>query len=361
MGSAKLMAQPANDHISDAIDLGEGPFPYSEMGVNFQDATFSGDSTPNPCGIGTAGIWYKFRATANGIVAAVMVNPDSSIVIFFEGPDDAASGQELTWVDQQSNPCDNGASASIQTTPGTTYYIYMRNLSASDVLINAEPAFQAPENDLIENAIDLAQEPMPYSQADIHILMATDTDDSGQIGCPSETTPGIWYKITPAQDGEIFALISGTLGTTAGIFYSSENSNATSGEELTWIDQPNNPCGPNGEVQIQAEEGLTYYLFVASMNPYINLQIDVSSVLNTSENNLVNFNYYPNPVIDQLNFNSKNTIDKITIYNLMGQQVLNHNINSNTGSIDLSNLSKGMYLAEITSGSSMTTAKILKK
>jgi hypothetical protein len=290
-----------------------------------------------------------------------MINPNSSIVIFFEGPQNASSGAELTHVDQPGNPCDAGSSATLEATPGTTYYLYMRNVSASDVLINAAPAFQAPANDLIENAIDLAQETTPYSQEDIHIFMATDTNDGGQIGCPSTSTPGIWYKITPSQEGEISALISGAVGTTVGIFYSSENSNATSGEELTWIDQPNNPCGPNGEVLIQAEEGLTYYLFVASLNAYINLQIDVSSVLSTVDNQFIDVHLYPNPVFNELNLSAKSTIDEVVVYNLMGQKVFSEKPGAAKTSIDLSHLSTGLYVMNITSGAVSGSYKIVKK
>tara|TARA_R110002072_G_scaffold41085_5_gene115838 strand:- start:23389 stop:24522 length:1134 start_codon:yes stop_codon:yes gene_type:complete len=361
IGLAELTAQPANDHISDAIDLGEGPFPFSELGVNFQDATFSGDSTPNPCGIGVAGIWYKFRATATGVVAALMVNPNSSIVIFFEGPENATNGQELTWIDQPGNPCDTGPSATIETSPGTTYYVYMRNLSASDVLINVEPAFQAPENDLISNAINLNLENLPFTDENIHFLLATDTDDEGQLNCDSSDLQGVWYKITPQQEGLIQAAISSEFQDSFLIIYESLNPDATSGVQLTWVNQPNNPCSLGNFAEVNAILGSTYYIFAASADAYADVTIDSDILLSTEDNNFIDFLYYPNPVIDQLNFNSKSSIATIKIYNLMGQQVLNHNINSNSGSVDLRNLSKGMYLAEVTSGDKKTTAKILKK
>lgn len=361
IGIAELTAQPINDHITDAINLGEGPFPYSELGVDFQDATFSGDSTPNPCGIGTAGIWYKFRATASGVVAAVMVNPNSSIVIFFEGPDNAASGQELTWVDQQTNPCDNGSSSTIQTTPGTTYYIFMKNLSASDVLINVEPAFQAPENDLIENAIDL-NGMEDYFEEDIHFLLATITDDGGQQGgCNTGNTPGIWYKFTAGTDGQVIGGLSSGPGNSAIIFFTAGDENAQTGADLTWVNQPTNICNTSNLSSIEATEGTTYYVFVGSADTYADFSINLSGILSTTENTQIEFDYYPNPVVDQLNFNSKSTIDSIKIYNLLGQQVLSQNIKSTSGSVDLRHLAKGMYLAEVTSGVHKTTAKILKK
>lgn len=361
IGLAELTAQPINDHITDAINLGEGPFPYSDLGVAFQDATFTGDPTPNPCGIGVAGIWYKFMATAEGIVAAVMVNPNSPIVLFFEGPENAESGMDLSHVDQATNPCDGNPNASIETTPGTTYYLYMRNVTASDVLINVEPAFQAPDNDLIENAISMNDVIMPYVEENIHFLMATNTNDGGQTNCTSGNFPGIWYKVTPDQDGQINGLLSSAEAASILIIYESNNPNVTSGTELTWVDHPLNPCEIGNFAIVDAVVGKTYYFYALSADPYADIAIDTSLVLITPDNDILNFNFYPNPVVDQLNFNSKSTIDNIKIYTLLGQQVLNENFSKTTGSIDMSHLSKGMYLAEVTSGVHKTTAKILKK
>lgn len=363
-GMTDLIAQPANDLIENAIDLGEGPFPYSEIAVDFSNATNTNDNTPSGtgCSVSQAGIWYKFTASAAGIVPAVMVNPNSSSVIYFTGPaQGVTTGQQLTHVNQGSNPCAAGSSATINTVPGTTYYLYMKNNTTSDVLINAESAFEAPENDLITNAINLGQATMPYVEENIHFLMATSTDDGGQMGCPSGTVPGIWYKITPQQDGLIQASISSEFASSALIIYESLNPDATTGIQLTWVDQPNNPCGVGNFASVDAVVGNTYYFLAASSNAYADITIDASDVLGTNENTIIEFSYYPNPVVDQLNFSAKSSIDNIKIYNLLGQQVLNQNISSNSGSVDMRHLTKGMYLAEITSGGAMATAKILKK
>ena len=364
LAPTKAIAQPANDLIENAIDLAYVPIVYNGTNIGFSSATTTNDDTPpSGCGVTQAGVWYRFTAAQNGTVFAGIVTPDDAVIIFYEGPaTGVTSGMQLIYVDQQNNPCaGSGPLANIQATAGTTYYVYMRNVVDSDVIINAEDVFIVPANDLIENAIDLAQETTPYSQDDIHMLMATDTNDDGQIGCPSNSTAGIWYKITPSQEGEISALISGELGTTVGIFYSSENSNATSGEELTWVDQPNNPCFPNGEVLIQAEEGLTYYLFVASLNAYINLQIDVSSVLSTVDNQFIDVHFYPNPVTNELNLSAKLPIDEVVVYSLVGQKVFSEKIGMASSSIDLGQLSRGMYLMKVFSEGKSASYKIVKE
>jgi hypothetical protein len=365
IGLANLMAQPVNDLIANAIDLGYGPIPFeSEVAVDFPNATNTNDNTPGGtgCALSQAGVWYKFTATKVGTVTAGIFNPDGAVIVFFEGPSEGVtSGMQLTYVNQADNPCAAGPLASIQTSIGTTYYVYMRNLAVSHVGINTSAVFQTPENDLITNAINLNNEVMPYVEDNIHFLMATNTDDGGQLGCPTGNIPGIWYKVTPQQNGQINAQLSSANANSLLVIYESFNPDATTGIQLTWVDQPLNPCDFTNFAIVDAEVGKTYYFFVASGIAYSDLIIDTSLVLSTATNEFFDFNYYPNPVLDQLNFNSKSSIDNIKIYNLMGQQVLDQNVNSNSGYLDMRHLSKGMYLAEITSGGTKTTAKIVKK
>lgn len=361
IGSAKLMAQPANDLIENAIDLGYGPIPYTQSGVDFPNATNTSDHTPAlGCALSQPGVWYKFTATKAGTVGAGIILPDSPVIVFFEGPaTGVTSGMQLEYVDQPTNTCAVGSTSSITTTPGITYYIYLKNNVASDILINTTNAFQAPENDLIENAIDL-NGMEDFFENDIHFLMATNTNDGGATGCDIGEA-GIWYKFTAGADGQVVAGISSGPDEGGIIFYTAEDENATSASELTWVNSPDNPCGAGNLRSINAAAGTTYYVFTGMFDPYGDFAINLSQILNNSEHTLVDFNYYPNPVVDQLNFNSKSTIDSIKIYNLMGQQVLSQNINGISGSVDLRHLAKGMYLAEITSEGSKTTAKILKK
>ncbi|MBA3901771.1 MAG: T9SS type A sorting domain-containing protein [Bacteroidetes bacterium] len=239
----------------------------------------------------------------------------------------------------------------------------MKNNTTSDVVINAESAFQAPVNDLITNAINLLdQAAMPYVEENIHFLMATNTDDSGQQECSSGNVPGIWYKITPQQDGEIDALLSSANNSESVlIIYESLNPDATTGIQLTWVNQPNNFCGVGNSASVNAVVGKTYYIFAASTNAYADITIDVSQVLSTNDTKFIDFSYYPNPVINELHFKAKTTIENIQIFNMLGQQIFNQKINDTNGSVSLSTLNKGLYLAEIISEGKKSTFKIVKK
>jgi len=72
--------------------------------------------------------------------------------------------------------------------------------------------------------------------------------------------------------------------------------------------------------------------------------------INDVNNTKKNIRIYPNPTKDQLNVDVKNNkISKITILNTLGAQVHScRNINSNSASVDISNISPGFYIINIT-------------
>jgi hypothetical protein len=56
------------------------------------------------------------------------------------------------------------------------------------------------------------------------------------------------------------------------------------------------------------------------------------------------FTVYPNPVKDFVNLNAQAPIEKVEIFNLLGQQVLTSDINKTSSQINVSNLTDGVYL-----------------
>jgi len=70
--------------------------------------------------------------------------------------------------------------------------------------------------------------------------------------------------------------------------------------------------------------------------------------------------FFPNPVKDIINFSSDNVIHNITIYNILGQEVISKQVNSIDFSIDTSHLSNGTYLAKLNSIGKTKTLKFIK-
>ena len=74
-----------------------------------------------------------------------------------------------------------------------------------------------------------------------------------------------------------------------------------------------------------------------------------------------NFNYYPNPVNDTLTLTANNTINAITIYNMLGQEVKSLTTSLTEVEVDLTNLNTGTYFVKVQIEDRVGTFKIIKK
>lgn len=84
-------------------------------------------------------------------------------------------------------------------------------------------------------------------------------------------------------------------------------------------------------------------------------ELGISSINNAS------FTYYPNPVNEVLNFNTKKSIETISVFNMAGQQIMDGSKVSN-GQVNVSSLTPGVYLFRvILEGGQVETFKIIKK
>ena len=82
--------------------------------------------------------------------------------------------------------------------------------------------------------------------------------------------------------------------------------------------------------------------------------------LSVANNTLGGFTYYPNPTNGALSLKSVNNIEKVTIFNLLGQKVMDANIGATTSELNISNLKTGTYLMQVTVDGQTGTFKVLK-
>ncbi len=129
---------PPNDRIVNSIDVDEIGFPYTDPSVAMPAATLENGSPVNCDLTGANGVWYNFVPFADGTATATIVTPGgASSVTFYTAPDENSVETDLTLVPQQSNQCVPGTSASIYTTGGQAYYIFVLNTGAiTDIVIN---------------------------------------------------------------------------------------------------------------------------------------------------------------------------------------------------------------------------------
>lgn len=100
---------------------------------------------------------------------------------------------------------------------------------------------------------------------------------------------------------------------------------------------------------------------INSNNPYNNIQTvkvyDTAYLLGISEFIPFNFSVFPNPArnIIFIHFDDDTQLEKLNLFNLQGQKLMESNINS----LDISSFSKGCYLLEVTTNKGKAVKRVI--
>jgi hypothetical protein len=106
--------------------------------------------------------------------------------------------------------------------------------------------------------------------------------------------------------------------------------------------------------------GGTHFSQGAIRNPKLYLN-NLNSPLGVLDiNNGIDVSYFPNPSKDVVHFRIANKVEKITLFNLLGQEVLSKLVDSTEFLIDISNLLNGTYIAKLENNEQTQTIKLLK-
>ncbi len=103
-------------------------------------------------------------------------------------------------------------------------------------------------------------------------------------------------------------------------------------------------------------------------NPYLATKIwgganaqDIWGTLSSDSFSFNCFKMYPNPNSgNTLYFQTKNNI-KIELFNILGKKIINKTITTTNNRLDISSISKGIYLVKISSNNKTITKKLVKK
>lgn len=87
----------------------------------------------------------------------------------------------------------------------------------------------------------------------------------------------------------------------------------------------------------------------------------VDSSLSVKNREFNNFTFFPNPVKDQINLQAGTEIENITLFNLLGQKVMDVQPGRMNTQIDLNHLSSGVYLMKVNLNGVEKTYKIVKE
>ncbi len=336
----------------------------------------SGQATPNPCYSGSFGVTLDFNIN---VVAPTCVPPAATTSVVY----DCANSQFSINV----NVSDLGNGSPVVTN-GTTNWpvtatgilnvgpfafgtpVTLTLLHGSDAICNISlGTFNfggcPPINDDCVNATVL----IPGGVFATNPLVGTNSFATASTGAPTPACASyaggdVWYQVTVPASGSItietnnnssaitdtgLAIYSGTCGslTSVGCDDDSSLDGAFSLVSLT-----GRTPGEVLYVRVWEYGGGTEGTFRISA-------YDASLSSGSFDN--ANFSAYPNPVKDILNVSYSTEISSIRVINMIGQEVISKNINATSTQVDMSQLSAGTYIVNVTVGDNVKTLKVVKQ
>lgn len=107
--------------------------------------------------------------------------------------------------------------------------------------------------------------------------------------------------------------------------------------------------------------GIDFFSVSANNEYWVDdVYFDTGVILGNNDLSASEFTVYPNPVKDVLNIQTVSVVDAITVYDILGKVVLQAQPDSISPSIDMSTLSSGAYMVQVTIGNASKTVKVIK-
>ncbi|WCO00510.1 T9SS type A sorting domain-containing protein [Psychroserpens ponticola] len=195
---------------------------------------------------------------------------------------------------------------------------------------------------------------------------------SATTGCSAGTGfvgffNGVWYVYTAGPDEAISVTTDNSLTPfdTEILVFSGDCANLTcvGGDD----DGGENASLSTFCWESSATEGNTvdYYIYVdgnsvAAIGDFT-LDVSVESTLSTTDfENKNAFTYFPNPVNNELTLRAQNTIQNVSVLNMLGQEVLKTSPNALESKLDMSALTQGAYFVQVTINNVTEIVRVIK-
>lgn len=273
-----------------------------------------------------------------------------------------------------ANPTTAGTAITTNTyslsslTPNTVYYVHVRSncngsLSTWYTFMFTTPLVP-PANDNCSGAIVLT----PGATFNTNPLTANLTGATNSNppapGCASFAGGDVWYSVVVPASGSITIETGGTFtgGDTGMAVYSGTCGNLV----LVSCDDDSSSNGSYSLISLtNRTAGEILYVNTWQYNTgvsTISYQISAyDASLSSSSFDMSSFVAYPNPVKDVLNLSYSSTITNVKVTNLLGQQVINKNVNDTNVQVNMADLAVGTYIVNISSGDLIHTIKVIKQ
>ncbi len=94
---------------------------------------------------------------------------------------------------------------------------------------------------------------------------------------------------------------------------------------------------------------------------YDNVFFSRNNVLSSTDFETLNLALYPNPSTNVLNIESTSMIEKVSVYNLLGQEVISQTPNTELVTLDVASLQVGVYVVKTSIGGNITSTRFIKE
>ena len=346
---------PANDTCATAIAVSCG-------------GTYSGDtSLANFEAVGDCGsvdndapnVFYTYTGSGspeNVTVSLCGSTYDTSIAVYT-----GACGA-LVCLANNDDSCALQSETTFLSDGTTTYYIMVEGFNvgstgAFDLNVTCEAAATPPANDTCAAAEGLTLNAAAVSGDNTNATSSINNPSCDSFGTISD----VWYSFEAPASGNV------TVVTTIG---SADQANVVVWDDCAFTNELACSADSGGEsVDVTGlTAGTTYYIQVWNDGVAAPTQraegtftIAVSETLSTNSFDINAFEYYPNPVNDKLSLRAQSNIQGVSIYNILGQEVVRTAPNAISSDIDMSQLNNGAYFVKVTINDKTETIKIIKK
>ncbi|WP_157809507.1 PA domain-containing protein [Ulvibacter sp. MAR_2010_11] len=365
---------PPNDEIANSIDVDEIGCPYTDPAVAMPAATSEAGGTPAGCdNAGARGVWYNFTPTTDGTASASIQNQPTPQVnlIVNNGP--------LAGYYAAVPASFGGTLTTFPLTQDTAVVIDDNSGGGTDENDACDPvtnggALAGKIAIVRRGSCEFGAKALAAEMAGaIAVIVVNNNPDppivmgGGAVG-DQVTIPAVMVADVFGEALIAEVLGGGTVNATLVMlfqqfssitFYTAPDENAVE-TDLVLVDYWDNQCAPGTSASIPTVAGQTYYVYAVNHGGIADIFIECD-VLDVEDNVIAGFSFYPNPADDVLNLTAVNIIESATIYNMLGQKVVDQNIEATTSQLNISNLATGSYVMKVTVNGHVGTYKLLKK
>lgn len=160
-----------------------------------------------------------------------------------------------------------------------------------------------------------------------------------------------------------------TTGETNAYEYTATNANTLpSGSQGTWItiDIPMTSLNcintPPGNACPSVSD-FTQFVITSNLGTvyYDNLYLHKNTVLSNNDFEKLKARIYPNPATNLLNIESEVSIEKVAVYNILGQEVISKSPNAELVTLDVSSLQVGVYIVKTSINGDVSSTRFIKE